>query len=116
MGDVIPIMKKRCFTLDEARAILPAIKRLTVDAAESFEDIQDDIDMGLLDEEEAESHLNHVIDQWTEQMTNLGCEPKGLWLVDFDNGQGYFCWELGEEDIDHFHTYDGDYETRSSIN
>jgi len=27
-----------------------------------------------------------------EAMMRRGLEVKGLWLVDFDNGSGYYCW------------------------
>ena len=28
-----------------------------------------------------------------------GLEVKGLWLVDFDNGSGYYCWQYPEEGL-----------------
>ena len=39
-------------------------------------------------------------------MRSLGLEIKGLWLVDFDSGAGYYCWKYPEPAIDHFHGYE----------
>jgi hypothetical protein len=43
-------------------------------------------------------------------------EVKGLWLADFDSGDGYYyCWQLGEEDIEHFHRYEVGFAGRRPI-
>ena len=36
----------------------------------------------------------------------MGLEIKGLWLVDFDSGAGYYCWKYPESSLGHFHGYD----------
>ena len=33
-------------------------------------------------------------------------EIKGLWLVDFDSGAGYYCWKYPEPSLDYFHGYE----------
>ena len=43
-------------------------------------------------------------------MEALGAEVKGVWLVDFDNGSGYYCWRWPETAIDHFHGYEEGFE------
>ena len=49
-------------------------------------------------------------------MTALGGQPKGLWLVDFDSGDGFsFCWKYGEEEIAHVHAYDAGFAGRRYI-
>ena len=40
------------------------------------------------------------------QITGLGLEVKGLWLVDFDSGAGYYCWKYPESSLEYFHGYD----------
>ena len=35
--------------------------------------------------------LRDVVDGWADELRHLGVEPKGLWLVDFDNGVGCYC-------------------------
>jgi len=48
-------------------------------------------------------------------MEALGLEVKGLWLVDFDNGSGYFCWTWPEEGLEYFHGYEEGFEGRTRI-
>jgi hypothetical protein len=48
-------------------------------------------------------------------MEALGLEVKGLWLVDFDNGSGYYCWRWPEEDLAYFHGYDEGFDGRVRI-
>jgi serine/threonine protein kinase len=44
----------------------------------------------------------------------LGTDRR-LWLVDFDNGQGYYCWSYPEATISHYHAYDDGFAGRMSI-
>ena len=53
---------------------------------------------------------------WAEKIMQLGAEPKGLWLVDFDSGSGYYCWRYPEADVGFFHGYDDGYSGRVPIN
>jgi hypothetical protein len=107
MAEVIEINQKRFFTLEAARGLLPVIRRVT---EKSFQDIK-----------RLSSQLNYVKDQarkgdlekevqqafqnWTQKISKLGCEAKGMWLVDFDTGEGYFCWHYPEPHIEYFHGY-----------
>ena len=44
------------------------------------------------------------------------CVVKGLWLVDWDCGDGYYCWRYPEASIAHFHGYDDGFNGRMPIN
>ena len=37
---------------------------------------------------------------------------KGLWLVDFDSGDGYWCWAYPEDDLGYWHSYEGGFGAR----
>ena len=41
--------------------------------------------------------LRDIVEAWAEAVRALGLEVKGLWLVDFDNGEGYYCWKYPED-------------------
>lgn len=56
--------------------------------------------------ENATAEQQGVVAQWAEAVEGLGIDVKGLWLVDFDNGSGYYCWQYPEESLQYFHTYD----------
>ncbi len=47
---------------------------------------------------------------------SLGAEVKGLWLVDWDSGDGYFCWRFPEAALAFFHTYEEGFAGRLPVN
>jgi regulator of sirC expression with transglutaminase-like and TPR domain len=88
--------EKRTFTLDEARALMPKVQELTADAVERYAKLPGDLEEARLE----------VVQQWAEELRTLGLEIKGLWLVDFDSGAGYYCWKYPETSLNHFHSYE----------
>ena len=94
-----PAPDRRTFTLDEARALLPRVRALTEEAAARYSRFGE----GGIDTEEAR---HEVVQDWARQITELGAEIKGLWLVDFDSGAGYYCWKYPEPGLGHFHGYE----------
>ncbi|RMH55308.1 MAG: DUF2203 family protein [Candidatus Hydrogenedentota bacterium] len=108
---------RRLFTLDEARELLPRIKKITRRYQEEVDYLRSSA-TGRSGREAA--HRQRLIEdrirKWCRDILALGAEPKGLWLVDFDSGDGfYFCWRLGEEDIEHIHEYDAGFAGRRRI-
>jgi hypothetical protein len=59
--------------------------------------------------------LRDVVNRWADELQTLGAEPKGLWLVDFDNGEGYYCWCYPEPGIAHYHGYSDGFAGRMKI-
>lgn len=103
-------MSNRPFTLHEAKELLPVVKRITNEAVEQVENLK-----VLAKKTDSEPEFAKIIDHWAKKIAKLGCEPKGLWLVDFDNGSGYYCWHHPEEDVEFFHNYDGGFKGRTPI-
>lgn len=62
-----------------------------------------------------EKQIQAVIGRWAREMEALGLEVKGPWLVDFDNGSGYYCWRWPETELAHYHGYDEGFEGRIRI-
>ncbi len=106
------------FTLEEARALLPQVKEVTQDYYGMIEEIRESV-QDPSDAEEVkrlERRMNEVLQEWAATVRELGVEVKGLWLADFDSGDGYYyCWKLGEDDIEHFHRYDTGFAGRRPI-
>lgn len=100
MSEVFELKKNKTFTLQEARGILPLVKKITQEAVEQTEEGQE---------------MPLIAEKWSEKILKLGCEPKGLWMVDFDNGQGFYCWHYPEEDVDFFHSYQDGFNGRTPI-
>jgi len=109
---------RRIFSLDQARAMLPEIKALTAGAVRRAEEAASRLQQ-LSDVDPArpatEAEIESVVREWGRAIEAFGLEAKGLWLVDFDNGNGYYCWCYPEETVSHFHEYDGGFRGRMKI-
>jgi len=111
--------ESRTFTYDEALATFPAVRDLTAAAVRQIEAIYNRVqsrDEAERRSDEIEGAINEIIEGWAAQILALGCEVKGLWLVDWDSGDGYYCWRYPEEAIAHFHGYEEGYAARVPIN
>ena len=96
------------FTLDEAFALFPLVQRLTAHAAKELEPVGSALrEQGgdLTEIARMEGRYESVVRAWTGKMERLGLVVKGLWLVDFDTGDGYLCWKFPELRIGHYHSY-----------
>jgi hypothetical protein len=110
----------RVFNLEEARAILPEVQSMTrpvfelasslAEEMQAAEDLQDD-DRA----EQLQERLEALMESWAEAVRSLGPEVKGPWLVDFDSGDGYWCWAFPEDSLDHWHSYEGGFSNRMPV-
>ena len=106
------------FSLAEACELLPHEKHLTADAVRRAESLASQL-RGLAEDNpehiSLSESLREVVSAWADEMRALGLEAKGLWLVDFDNGEGYYCWSYPEPAITHYHGYDDGFGGRITI-
>ena len=110
---------KRIFTYDEALNTFPLVRDLTSAAVRQIESLSSGV--GSRDEldsrrDEIEEAREKIVRAWAREVTSLGCEVKGVWLVDWDSGDGYYCWRFPEQSIAFFHTYDEGFAGRIPIN
>lgn len=105
------LTEKRIFTYAEAKALLPRVQQLTEQAHERVERLLATVSENLHTREQAQS----IVNAWGAEMGSLGLDIKGLWLVDFDNGSGYYCWKHPEPSLDYYHTYEEGFGGRSRI-
>jgi hypothetical protein len=106
------------FTLDEARTLLPQIKAVTQRYYDLVEELRDSLQnpQDAAAVKRLENRINAALQQWATEVRDFGVEVKGLWLADFDSGDGYYyCWKLGEDDIEHFHRYETGFAGRRPI-
>jgi len=106
----------RGWTLEGARAVLPDVRLRTERAVEEAERLvlaREGADAEGTARVDAE--IQAVIERWAHEMEALGAEVKGVWLVDFDTGSGYYCWRWPEHSLDHFHGYDEGFAGRARI-
>lgn len=119
MSTVFEINGKKLFTLDEANSLLPLVIKLTEDYSrqvkklinqlEAFPDKKNEKALDL------EEKVNKLIEHWQCKLEKLGLRPKGLWLCDFDNGAGYFCWKYPESKISFYHGYNEGFSGRKKL-
>lgn len=98
---------RRIFKFEEARDLLGAVRARTEEALEQMSSLE--ISMEEDDEsreEKLEKAAVAVFGSWAEEISALGIEVKGPWLVDFDSGAGYYCWKWPEESLEFFHGYE----------
>jgi len=107
MGEVIEFNRKRFFTLNEARDLLPVVRRITGTTQNKIKALNAQISLLNVKSKRSpiEERVRSLFECWKSKMHKLGCEPKGMWLVDFDSGSGFYCWHYPESDISYYHGY-----------
>ncbi|HUJ13214.1 MAG TPA: DUF2203 family protein [Thermoanaerobaculia bacterium] len=88
---------KKIFSYEDAAALLPEVLRLTAAAVDEVDALPGDA---------PRDEAQRIVAAWADSIMKLGIEVKGLWLIDFDNGSGYYCWQWPEESLQYFHGYD----------
>ncbi len=106
---IIEINRQSVFSLEEAQGLLHVIFRITKTYREKVELLiarldtlpagQQDLSLAL------ETQVNSLIQEWQNKVQKLGALPKGLWIADFDSGDGYYCWKYPERKIEFWHKY-----------
>ena len=108
----------RTFTLQDAQRLLPAVRARTAEAVEQARAVAERLDRlpnGHPDRDRLLVTLDRVVAEWTSAIQALGAEAKGLWLVDFDTGEGYYCWRYPEAAVHHYHGYEDGFAGRMKI-
>jgi len=105
------------WTLSDARAALPEIRLLTERAVAQFESLGVELELEADDarREAIGGQLQDIVSRWAEQVVRRDVVAKGLWLVDFDSGAGYWCWKWPETDVLYFHGYGDGFAGRVAI-
>jgi hypothetical protein len=100
--------QKKVFSYDEAQVLLPEVRQTTEDAYRRVERL-------AASGRAAQAEADAVVQAWAEDLLARGLEIKGLWLVDFDNGSGYYCWRYPEERLEFYHSYEEGFGGRMRI-
>ncbi|HKA14063.1 MAG TPA: DUF2203 family protein [Myxococcota bacterium] len=109
----------RAWSLATAREIAVEVRRITAGAVEAVDALEARRDQIAAEDAAARAALDQELARevadWVRAMEALGVEVKGRWLVDFDNGRGYYCWRWPEERLEYFHGYDEGFAGRVRI-
>lgn len=101
--------QKKVFSYEEASVLLPEVRQATEEAYRRVESI------AASSGRAAQAEADEVVQAWAQALLARGLEIKGLWLVDFDNGSGYYCWRYPEERLDFYHSYEEGFGGRMRI-
>jgi hypothetical protein len=106
--------KKKIFSYTEALALMPEIQRLTEEAYRRIEALQGGT-VERASSPASQAEMDRVVSEWAHSILEQGVDVKGLWLVDFDNGSGYYCWRYPEPGLRFFHSYEDGFRGRVPI-
>lgn len=109
------ILEKKTFSFDEAASLLSEVRRITERAHRHVEELRGSAGPGPTEAERFESEATAVVNDWANGIRALGADVKGIWLVDFDNGSGYYCWRWPEEGLQFYHSYEEGFAGRMRI-
>ncbi len=108
----------RQWSLEGARALLDEVRERTGRAAGEVETLlaeREGRETGSPERQAIDARIRVAVSRWLRSMEALGLEVKGLWLIDFDNGSGYYCWRWPEEELAYFHGYEEGFDSRVRI-
>ncbi len=108
----------RIITLAEARELFPLVRRITQESFDELVPIKQQLDNMLSTDPRigvVEKRYERVVKRWVNKMERLGLVVKGLWLVDFDTGDGYLCWKYPELELSYYHDYSSGFAGRRPL-
>jgi hypothetical protein len=109
-------MGERRWSLAGARAVLEDVRSRTERAVRETDALVQERERSAPPgRPQIDARIQAVVSRWTREIEALGAEAKGVWLVDFDNGSGFYCWRWPEADLAWFHAYDDGFAGRTRI-
>ena len=101
----------RYFTLAEAQALLPVLRKISRESQNMLSPVQDALSHAVpasLEARAMQREYAQIVQAWKQKMERLGVEPRGLWAVDLQTGDGCLCWRFPEHSILYWHPADED--------
>ncbi len=95
----------KLFDLAEAQALFPVIRKITESHKEQLEPLQNRLDRMLSNDPrrvDLERDYEALVSSWRGKLERLGVLAAGLWVVEFDVGEGFLNWRFPELEIAYF--------------
>ncbi len=100
----------KIFTLAEANSLVRHVVELTAGVVHHLDAIRQrhrlDVEKpGSAVPESVLKEVESALSEWSQQVTELGAQPKGYFTVDFQSmdPELLYCWTYGEERIEYTH-------------
>lgn len=107
------------FCLQEANQLVPILKKITDQYRDQVESLLARLESVDIKNHEVidtlESQVNTLIQKWHSKIKKLGAIPNGLWVVSFNNGEGYYSWRYPEPEILYWYGYNEAYAFRKPL-
>ena len=98
-------LKGKLFDMQEAKALLPLVRAVTISQRADLTPIQAKLNKMLANDPRRkvfETDYQVVVPQWRNKVELLGARVSGLWTVEFDVGGGSLCWRYPELGLNYF--------------
>ncbi len=116
---VVDLSRRGVISFDEACERVRVLRSLTSRYVEQVESRMSRLEILTPNQMELifklEEEVNLLIYEWHNKVRKLAGTPRGLWLVDFDAGFGYYCWKYPEDSLQYWHSYGEGFEGRKKI-
>ena len=111
-------MRDKVFNLPEAQALLPLVQAVSKRQYVQLSPIQDRLN-AMLDNDPRrhvfEREFELLVSQWRSKVIQLGVRVSGLWMVEFDVGDGCLCWRYPELSIKTFRKHGAAFSERVKL-
>jgi hypothetical protein len=120
MDNVFEFNRHSILNFQQASQLLSLVYKITVDADQELDLLTGKLnlfkqEMKTQESTNLEDQIQKLINKWESKIIKLGLEPKGIWLVDFDVGDGYYCWKYPELELKFWHGYKDGFSGRRPI-
>jgi len=105
----------RSFDFQEAKHLLPLVRKITDQAVKELAPIQHRIQNMVPADPRLPGLMHryrHIVARWRGKMQRLGLLTHGLWQLGFDNGEGWWSWQYPERSLNYFQNYDQAFDER----
>jgi len=92
----------RSWTLEAAREMLGEVRERTARAVAAVERLEQAAVGDGARRAAAAAELRRHVSRWMREMDALGVDVRGAWCVEFDTGEGSFCWAWPEQRLERF--------------
>ena len=108
----------KLFNLSEAKEHLPLVASITENHQNELAPIQARLNRMLSNDPRRapiERAYENVVDKWRAKIEHLGASVHGLWVVEFDVGEGVLSWRYPELSINYIRLHEQSFASRTKL-
>lgn len=108
----------KLFNLAEAKELLPLIRSMTQTHQTLLQPIQDRLNRMLSNDPRRGLHereFEDIVSRWKTKIEKLGAHVNGLWVVEFDVGEGCLCWRYPDVGFNFFRVHGTSFADRQRL-